>query len=170
MSSQAAQPKKPVFGSKNTTNPFAKRQQKLSEPGLSREEPSFEPITNFTVPDVPKDTQVSKKSSSRDNDFDFHPVSKPAAIADTKPRKSSSRDSGIAEQISENYDDDFEDNIEESLPKSSGKEQDFFNQNKNFTGNLKKLGGQEDRYDKQEKDSEPSGLGLDDNYDKMDFF
>ena len=85
--------------------------------------------------------------------------------AKPEPRKSSSRESGIQEHISENYeDDDFE--IEESLPKqgSTKNQNDFFNQNKNFSGGLKGLGDAE-----KEKDSDPSGLGFDDNYN-IDFF
>ena len=104
---------------------------------------------------------VSKQSSG------FESQIKPVQLNDTNPiitkKKSSGRESNIQEQISENYDDDDFD-IGESLPKEDNKydNEDFFNQNKNFTGGLAGLGK---NGDKEEKQSEPSGLGFEDEYD-----
>jgi hypothetical protein len=117
-----------------------------------------------------KDSSKGKNTSKNSSDL-FNKGIKPVTLDDTNPiikKKSSGRDSNINEQISDNYEDeDFE--IGESLPRDVSGNQgqdDFFNQNKNFSGNLAGLGKNLDgAKDDKEKDSEPSGLGFEDNYD-----
>jgi hypothetical protein len=67
-------------------------------------------------------------------------------------------------EASDNYDEDF---IDESLPKDGM--EDLFNQNKNFSGGLAALTGNKGNLKVNDKESDPSGLGVDDNYEDFDF-
>ena len=134
--------------------------------------------------------QKSKFSSGNDTSG-FESKIKPVSLNDTNPlsnnqKKSSSTGfgfnnsnivnnnyvnqekqssgSGIAEQISDNYDDDDFDQIGGSGSKlGNGGEDDFFADNKNaFGGGFRK---EKDKSKNSDKESDPSGLGFDDNYD-----
>ena len=83
--------------------------------------------------------------------------------------EASGENSGIAEQIDEYYDDDefdVEDMPKEEFKGGPGNDpEDFFNQNKNFTGHL---GGLADKKQPSEKlESEDSGFKFDDDYEQF---
>lgn len=175
-------------GKKNVFNPFQKKAGNAPKPAEPKQVEQHTDTFGFnSQPKLASNSnsihQEKSKISSGGQSSNFDSKIVPVSLDDSnhkkpsnlntfeEPKNDSGENSGIAEQISEYYDDDeFE---IDSIPKEQLKNaaptepEDFFNQNKNFTGHLGGLADKKQPSEKLNESEEDSGFNFDENYEQF---